>query len=134
VSHVWEIGYTEWPADKPCSTCGSARNDADVESCVAFFHEDVSEYEQMYELIALLDNENCIVAIGTSEQVLPFHILLHDVPGYKVLCNLEPLHSKWLDKDLFGKMVYAKAESAEVIDLTIRGWMPRWTKREIVAK
>jgi hypothetical protein len=33
--------------------------------------------------------------IGTSGQILPFHILLHGVPGYnKVLCNLEPLHSE----------------------------------------
>jgi len=27
------------------------------------------------------------------------------VPGYKVLCNLEPLHSEWFDENLFDKVV-----------------------------
>jgi len=32
-------------------------------------------------------------------------------------------------------VVYAKAaEAVEVIDQAVRGWMLRWTKREIVAK
>jgi NAD-dependent SIR2 family protein deacetylase len=104
-----------------------------VKRCVVFFHKDALEYNRMYDLITSLD-EDCVVVIGTSGQVLPFHILLHDVPGYKVLCNLDPLHSEWFDENLFDKVVYAKAESAKVIDLVVRGWMSRWTKREIVAK
>jgi hypothetical protein len=55
-------------------------------------------------------------------QVLPFHILLDGMPGYRVLCNLEPLYSERFGENLFDKVVYAKAaESAEVIDLTVRG-------------
>jgi NAD-dependent deacetylase len=98
--HVWEIGYTEWPADKPCPACGSARDATDVKPCVVSFHEDAPEYD----LIASLD-EDCVAVIGTSGQILPFHILLHGVPGYnKVLCNLEPLHSEWFDENLFDKV------------------------------
>jgi NAD-dependent SIR2 family protein deacetylase len=85
--------------------------------------------------VTSLDDEDCVVVIGTSGQVLPFHILLHGVPGYKVLCNLEPPHSEWFGENLFDKVVYANAaESAEVIDLTVRGWNSRWTKWESVAK
>ena len=103
--HVWEIGYTEWPADKPCPACGSARDATDVKPCVVSFHEDAPEYDRMYDLIASLDDEDCVAVIGTSGQVLPFHILLHGVPGYKVLCNLEPLHAEWFDENLFDKVV-----------------------------
>jgi NAD-dependent SIR2 family protein deacetylase len=98
--HVWEIGYTEWPADKPCPACGTARDATDVKPWVVSFHEDAPEYD----LIASLD-EDCVAVIGTSGQILPFHILLHGAPGYnKVLCNLEPLHSEWFDENLFDKV------------------------------
>jgi NAD-dependent SIR2 family protein deacetylase len=56
----------------------------------------------MYHLIASLDDEDCVVVIGTSGQVVPFHAILHGVLGYKVLCNLDPLHSVDWDDDLFG--------------------------------
>jgi NAD-dependent SIR2 family protein deacetylase len=99
--HVWEIGYTEWPADKPCPACGSARDATDVKPWVVSFHEDAPEYD----LIASLD-EDCVAVIDTSGQILPFHILLHGVPGYnKMLCNFEPLHSEWFDENLFDKVV-----------------------------
>jgi NAD-dependent SIR2 family protein deacetylase len=76
-----------------------------VKPCVVSFHEDAPKYDRMYGLIASLDDEDCVAVIGTSGQVLPFHILLHGVPGYKVLCNLEPLHSEWFDENLFDKVV-----------------------------
>jgi NAD-dependent deacetylase len=129
---VWDIGYTAWSADKPCPSCGSARDATDVKPFVVFFHEEAPEYERMYSLINSLTDEDCVVVIGTSGAVLPFQSLLHGEPGYKILCNLEPLESEYWDNMLFDKVVYGKAAAeSEQVDRAVRSWMSR-SKRQIV--
>jgi NAD-dependent SIR2 family protein deacetylase len=41
--YAWEIGYTEWTADKPCQASDSIGEATDVKRCVVFFHKDAPE-------------------------------------------------------------------------------------------
>ena len=84
--HRWDIGYTEFDAENgSCPACGGKV----VKPGVVFFGEMAPKYAVLDKVLSELTDDDVVVVMGTSGQVVPIDYYLLDKPGYKILNNLE---------------------------------------------
>ena len=122
--HEWSVGATPTEyGDIHCPLCGSD----DVKPGVVFFGEQAPKYEKMYDAFQKLTDDDIIIIMGTSGQVIPFDIFLNGLPGLKILNNLAPntnehgIELPMNTTGVFDHLIYAKAsDGVDAIDDIIR--------------
>jgi NAD-dependent deacetylase len=83
----WEQGYRKFdPVTDRCPHCGGLHG---VKPNVVFFHEMAPLYADMWRRLAALTEEDVLVVIGTSGNVLPVAEIARRTPATTVLSNLE---------------------------------------------
>ena len=120
---VWDIGYTEMGDADRCThfKCASLKG---VRPNVVFFHEIAPNYAKMYSVFRSLNENDCVLVIGTSGQVIQVDSFMFDFKGCKILNNLEPSDS--VNENYFTHVVYDRAsESTDVIDKLVTDWMEK---------
>lgn len=121
--HIWDIEYSEMGEEDRCThfKCNSLKG---VRPNVVFFHEHAPNYAIMYQVFKSLNENDCVVVIGTSGQVINLDAFLCDFPGLKILNNLEP--GQFINEDYYNHVLYSTAsEAAEPIDQLVTEWMTR---------
>jgi NAD-dependent deacetylase len=119
--HIWEIGYNEMGKEDRCThfKCNSLKG---VRPHVVFFHEHAPNYAIMYQVFRSLTENDCVVVIGTSGQVIDMDSFLCDFRGLKILNNLEP--STFINEAYYNHVLYKTAtDAAEPIDQLVTEWM-----------
>jgi NAD-dependent deacetylase len=99
---VWDVGYRRWGDADRCK-CNSLRG---VRPNVVFFNENAPEYAKMYRIFRELRDDDCVVVIGTSGQVINIDSFMHDVTCLKILNNLgsnQYINESYYDHVFIGK-------------------------------
>ena len=119
--HTWDIGYTEMGEEDRCNSnkCNSLKG---VRPNVVFFHEHAPNYATMYQVFKSLTENDCVVVIGTSGQVIDMEPFLFDFDGLKILNNLES--SEFINDNRYNHVIYDRASNAaDPIDKIVTDWM-----------
>jgi NAD-dependent deacetylase len=66
---LWDIGYTEAPHDLTCPNCNRV---GDVKPYVVFFGERAPYYPKMWEIFSNVTDDDVVLVIGTSGNVIAF--------------------------------------------------------------
>jgi len=107
--HLWNIGYTEWPAGSQCPSagCGSIRG---VKPNIVFFGEMAPRYADLWEAFESTASDDVMIVIGTSGVVLPVNAMASAFNGFSILNNLEAEPA--IDDSLFARTFYLPATQA----------------------
>jgi NAD-dependent deacetylase len=112
---TWDIGYTEWSETGRCPSCGSIRG---VKPNVVFFNENAPEYTKMWLTLGKLSDEDVLVVIGTSGQVINIAEIAEACPATTVLSNLESAVS--IRDESFSHVLHGRAsERAADLDALV---------------
>lgn len=115
-SHVWPIGYQEWPLDGRCARprCKSVRG---VKPNVVFFGEKAPNYRPMWQTLEALAPDDVLVVIGTSGGVIRIDPLVEKHRGRAILNNLgpEPAINESLYSDVFHEPATQAVEKIDTI-------------------
>lgn len=103
--YKWDIGYCAYEFSG-CPKCETEL----VKPFVVFFYESAPMYSPMYREFQTLKDDDIVVVIGTSGNVISLDMLLYGNSGYKILNNLEP--SDAINEALFDKIIYKPATNA----------------------
>ena len=96
----WDIGYQEYEIGAKCPRCNGAR----IKPFVVFFYESAPMYMALYEQFENINQNDIVLIIGTSGNVVSIDNLLGSKNGYKILNNLEL--SEKINEKLFDKIFY----------------------------
>ena len=106
--NIWTIGNTNWDINTDvCPKCNGSTN---VKPAVIFFNESAPNYVHYYEMLTNLREDDIIVVIGTSGEVLQISEDLRYKKCLKILNNREPCD--FIDHTLFDHVFFESAESA----------------------
>ncbi|RYD85045.1 MAG: NAD-dependent deacetylase [Verrucomicrobiaceae bacterium] len=84
---TWDIGYTAW--DSKSQRCGSCLSLRGPKPNVVFFGESAPRYAIMQQLFASLGQEDVLLVMGTSGNVVDIGTVASYVPAQTILSNLE---------------------------------------------
>lgn len=76
---------------------------------VVFFEEEAPKYNQMYDILSKLKNDDIIVVIGSSEQVIEFTYLIkykYSFKGKYIFVNTDPILCNKMKKQYYLSDVY----------------------------
>ncbi len=109
----WDFGYRAFDRDRDhCAQCGSLKC---VKPAVVFFNEPAPAYAEMWRSLAELSEDDVLVIVGTSGQVLPIEEIAYGCPAITVLSNLQSEHS--LEEHGFDHVLHGRAaETAPQLD------------------
>jgi len=83
---VWDGKQDEFVVNQTeCHYCGSHK----VKPGTIFFGEAAPEYSKLHKAISKIQEDDVVIIIGTTGEVVPIDIFLSESPGYKILNNLE---------------------------------------------
>jgi NAD-dependent deacetylase len=121
-SAQWYVGYKRFdPATDRCPKCGRLES---VKPSVVFFNEPAPRYAQMWKSLELLTENDVLVAVGTSGQVLPIGQIARRCPATTILSNLESAETP-RDED-FDHVLHGRAsEIAPDLDKVVTALMER---------
>jgi NAD-dependent deacetylase len=107
-NHIWDVGYSEYAVGTKCPHCAGVM----IKPFVVFFNENAPMYKMMYERFEAICENDIVVIIGTSGNVVSLDALLmgSKKTGYKILNNLEP--STQINEKLFDKIFYEPCTTA----------------------
>lgn len=83
---VWSIDYNSWNTEDSCVKCVSRRG---VRPNVVFFDDLAPEYAKLYKALKQVGEQDVIVVVGTSGEVLPINSFVFDKKCKKALVYLE---------------------------------------------
>ena len=100
---IFTIGYAPYDFS-PCSKCGNAK----LKPNIVFFYEQAPKYTEMYEIFSRITDDDIIVVIGTSGEVVNVCAMINK--GHKILNNLDSAHG--IDEKLFDSVYLEPSTSA----------------------
>jgi NAD-dependent deacetylase len=114
--NIWDVQYNEISEETRCNKCNSLKG---IRPYIVFFDENAPKYRDMYKALIDIDENDCIVVIGTSGQVINIDAYVKNARGMKILNNLEP--SKYINDTLYHTVLYGRAsETCGIINDIIR--------------
>lgn len=116
---TWDIGYEEWPVDGRCPHCNSRKG---VKPNVVFFNESAPKYRKMWEAFESLVDDDVLVVIGTSGQVINIGDVAADSRATTILSNLESQNGPdiFVDDTSFDHVLHGRAaEQAADLDALV---------------
>lgn len=84
--NIWHIGHVEWNINDRCPKCNSKKG---VKPDVVFFHEQAPLYKKMWDAFRFLNDDDLLVVIGTSGNVIDIGGIARDVSCVSILNNLD---------------------------------------------
>lgn len=122
--HVWDIGYAEWTPGDSCPNQPRCLCRKGIKPGVVLFNENAPRYADMYRTLNALTDDDVVVVIGTSGQVVSIGGLLEGRPGYKVLNNLTEaasMYDRAIEQSVYHETFFEPATgAAEKIDAILR--------------
>lgn len=103
---IWDIGYVAYDGSS-CPKCSSKKL---VKPAVVFFSEPAPMYRNMYDIFKSLTEDDIVVILGTSGNVVSVDQLLSGFKGLKILNNLE--ESTEITASKFHSVFYESAITA----------------------
>lgn len=100
---ISQIGYEAYKFS-PCLKCGNEK----LKPNIVFFYESAPKYADMYEIFNNIKNNDIVLVIGTSGEVVNICSMLNY--GYKILNNLKS--SNMIDETLFDSVYLESSSSA----------------------
>lgn len=123
---TFDIGYSEWGADERCS-CNSRKG---VRPNVVFFEEPAPNYRQMWKDFKSLTENDVLLVIGTSGNVIDIGTVAQFTKATTILSNLESQRnegmpgSEVLQDSQFDIVMHGRAaEMAGKIERVVAGLM-----------
>lgn len=123
---TWGIGYAAWGIDDQCPKCSSKKG---VKPRVVFFHETAPLYPEMWRVFKKIKENDVLVVIGTSGEVVPIGTVAAVTKCRRVLNNLAPPDpAQWqpgmVTAAYFNKTIFRPAaEAVEELDEIVKKWM-----------
>jgi NAD-dependent deacetylase len=91
--YEFSVGYEAWDCTK--ETCHNQARGCicrkGIKPNVVFFNESAPKYADLYRTLKDLTDEDVVLVIGTSGEVLPIDQYLSGTKGYKILVNPKPM-------------------------------------------
>jgi NAD-dependent deacetylase len=120
-NHVYDIGHSTVTTTERCPVCGGG-----VKPGVIFFGEDAPLYPLMYNTFKLSTENDLIVVIGTSGNVVNMAYVVGlkhlQYGGKRILCNKDS--NDWIDYELFDDLLFGKAiDCIDEIVTAVNDWM-----------
>ena len=118
--NIWDCGYNEWNSDEDrCPKCTSRKG---VKPAVVFFHEPAKGYIRLNKVFREISQDDVVLIIGTSGQVINVDAYLFDKSCFKILNNLQK--EAFVDDTMYDSVHFARASDAiRDIDIIVRGRM-----------
>jgi NAD-dependent deacetylase len=118
--NVWNVGYVTWNGDEDrCPKCTSRRG---VKPAVVFFNEGAKEYIRLNKVFREIVQDDVVLVIGTSGQVINVDAYLFDKSCFKILNNLQ--RETFVDDTMYDAVHFGKASDViQDIDALVRDKM-----------
>lgn len=101
---TWEIGYSQVHDSDRCSKCNSLNG---VRPAIVFFNELAPNYAKMHSAFRNLTAQDCVIAIGTSGEVININAFIQSIKSISILNNLES--RRGIDESLFNHVIMGRA-------------------------
>lgn len=79
-NHEWQIDG-DWIVGDQCPGCGQSRH---IKPGVVFFGENAPRYHDLNQIMYSIEDDDVILIVGTSEQVINISSMLYSWKGYNV--------------------------------------------------
>jgi NAD-dependent deacetylase len=118
--NIWTVGHSEWNCDEDrCPKCTSKKG---VKPAVVFFNEGATGYSRLNKVFREIVQDDVVLIIGTSGQVINVDAYLFDKSCFKILNNLQ--QETFVDDTMYDSVHFASASDAiQEIDTIVRGRM-----------
>lgn len=118
--NLWDVGYTTYNSDQDrCPKCTSRKG---VKPAVVFFNEGANEYIRLNKIFREIVQEDVVLIIGTSGQVINVDAYLFDKTCFKILNNLQP--ETFVDESMYDSVHFGRASDViQDIDKIVRSRM-----------
>ncbi len=120
--------YDEWNETDRCPNCDSRKG---VKPGVIFFGENAPEYPGFWKTIGRLQEDDVVVVIGTSAEVIPIHLYTQESPAYSICINPKKEYEDSYDIHITKKATKGVVKADKLIAELIEGTLWKWTTNKL---